>query len=188
VTGVLLVGGASSRFGSNKALAQFRGESLAERAWGVLGEAFGRRLAVGKAADGLELPFPVLDDGSAVRHPAAGVVAALRAAETDVCVVLPVDCPLVTADALRDLAAACADAAVPAEGGPLPGAYARSALPALERCLAEQGSLRRALEPLDLRRVRLDPALLADADTPAALAALEAPGATHLTTPHPPKG
>jgi molybdopterin-guanine dinucleotide biosynthesis protein A len=188
VTGVLLLGGSSSRFGSHKALAQFRGESLAGRAWRVLGEAFEHRLAVGKRADGLELPFLVLDDGSAVRHPAAGIVAALRAAETEVCVVLPVDCPLVTAAALRELAAACADAAVPDEGGPLPGAFARSSLPALERCLAEQGSLRRALEPLQVRRVALNPALLADADTPAALAALEAPGFTHLTTPHPPKG
>jgi molybdopterin-guanine dinucleotide biosynthesis protein A len=187
VTGVLLVGGSSRRFGSNKALARFGDESLAVRAWRVLGEAFEHRLAAGKGADALELPFPVLDDGSAIRHPAAGIVAALRAAETDVCVVLPVDCPLVTPAALRALAAACADAAVPADGGPLPGAFARSALPALERCLAEQGSLRRALEPLDVRRVPLDPALLADADSPAALAALD-PGVTHHTTPHPPQG
>jgi molybdopterin-guanine dinucleotide biosynthesis protein A len=188
VTGVLLVGGSSSRFGSNKALAQFRGERLAERGWRVLGEAFEHRVAVGKAADALALSFPLLDDGSAVRHPAAGIVAALRATETDVCVVLPVDCPLVTATALRELAAACADAAVPAEGGPLPGAFARASLPALERCLADEGSLRRALDPLDVRRVPLDPALLADADTPAALAALAAPGFAHLSTPHPPKG
>src|SRR5439155_19276943 len=49
LTGVLLVGGASSRFGSPKALAQF--ETLAERAWRVLGEACEERIAVGKAGD-----------------------------------------------------------------------------------------------------------------------------------------
>jgi molybdopterin-guanine dinucleotide biosynthesis protein A len=187
VTGVLLVGGSSSRFGSNKAVARFRGEPLAERAWRVLGEAFEHRLAVGKTSDALDLSFPLLDDGSPVRHPAAGLVAALRAAPTEVVVALPVDCPLVTRAALRELADACADAAWPAEGGPLPGAYRRTALPALERCLAEEGSLRRALERLDVRTVAIDPALLADVDTAAALAALEAAG-THLTAPHPPKG
>ena len=40
VTGVLLVGGASARFGSPKALARFGDETLADRAWRTLGEAF----------------------------------------------------------------------------------------------------------------------------------------------------
>ena len=72
LSGVLLVGGASRRFGSPKALARFRGETLAERAWRVLGEACDERLAVGKAGE-LELPFPVLDDGSELRAPIVGV-------------------------------------------------------------------------------------------------------------------
>jgi molybdopterin-guanine dinucleotide biosynthesis protein A len=67
LTGVLLVGGASRRFGSPKALAQLNGETLAERGWRVLGEACDERIAVGKTADALPLPFPVLDDGSRVR-------------------------------------------------------------------------------------------------------------------------
>ena len=177
LTGVLLVGGGSRRFGSPKALARLDGQTLAERGWRVLGEACEERLAVGKAADGLALPFPLLDDGVEVRHPAAGIAAALRVASTDVCVVLPVDCPAMTAAALRALGEACADAAVPTDGGPLPGAFRRSTLPALERCLAEGASLRRALAPLDVRRVALDPRLTADVDTPEALAAIEAPQA-----------
>ena len=48
LTGVLLVGGASTRFGSPKALARFDGETLAERAWRLLGEACDERIAVGK--------------------------------------------------------------------------------------------------------------------------------------------
>jgi molybdopterin-guanine dinucleotide biosynthesis protein A len=165
LTGVLLVGGASRRFGAPKALAMLAGETLAQRAWRVLGAACEERLAVGKHADGLPLPFPLVDDGTAVRHPAAGILAALRAAAHDVCVVLPVDCPLVSAEALVALGAACADAAVPAEGGPLPGAFSRTALPAIERCLAERSALRGALVELDVRRVKLDPLLLADVDT-----------------------
>lgn len=171
LTGVLLLGGASRRFGSPKALAELDGETLAERCWRVLGEACDERLAVGKAADGLELPFPLLDDGVDVRHPAAGIVAALRAAEHEVCVVLPVDCPRMTAEALRALGAACADAAWPA--GPLPGAYRRTALPALVQCLAEQGSIRSACAGLQVARVPLDPRIYADLDTPADLRALQ---------------
>ena len=66
LTGVLLVGGASRRFGSPKALARLDDETLAERAWRTLGEACDERLAVGKAADELALPFPLLDDGTEI--------------------------------------------------------------------------------------------------------------------------
>ncbi len=146
---MLLVGGASTRFGSPKALAELDGETLAERGWRVLGELCEERLAVGKQSDGLELPFPVLDDGSEVRASLAGLVAALRAATNELCVVLPVDCPLVTAellgDARRRVHGRC-DAAVP-QTGPLPGAYRRSALPTLEQALATgQLSIRDALD------------------------------------------
>jgi len=79
-TGILLVGGASERFGSPKALARLRGETLAERAWHVLGEACDEVIAVGKERDELELPFPVLDDGSGERAPIFGVIAGSVAA------------------------------------------------------------------------------------------------------------
>ncbi len=171
LTGVLLVGGLSRRFGAPKALASLGGETLAARGWRILGEACDERLAVGKAADGLPLPFPLIDDGTELRHPAAGIVAALRRAENDVCVVLPVDCPAMTPEALRRLGEACADAARPAgDAGPIPGAFRRTALPALERCLVEESSITRALAGLDVAVVELDPWLYADADTPAELA------------------
>jgi len=167
LTGVLLVGGASSRFGSPKALARLGGETLAERGWRTLGQACEHRLAVGKAADALELPFPVLDDGSDERAAIVGLAAGLRAAPTELCVVLPVDCPLVSSGLLLELAEACADAdaAVP-QTGPLPGVYRRSALPVLERRLAAgELVLRGALGELDARVVEIQPELLRDADT-----------------------
>ena len=61
-TGVLLVGGASERFGSPKALAAFRGETLAERAWRVLSDVCDEVIVVGKPDDAHELPFPVVGD------------------------------------------------------------------------------------------------------------------------------
>jgi molybdopterin-guanine dinucleotide biosynthesis protein A len=175
LTGALLVGGASRRFGSPKAMARFGAETLAERGWRVLGECCDERIAFGKKADALELPFPLVDDGSTVRAPIAGVVAALRRASHDVCVVLPVDCPLVTADDLRALAGACGDAAVP-PSGPLPGAYRKRALPVLERALAEgRLALRDAVAELDITTVALPPSHLANVNTPAELEALAAP-------------
>jgi molybdopterin-guanine dinucleotide biosynthesis protein A len=164
-TGVLLLGGLSRRFGSVKALAPLGSETLAERAWRALGDAFPHRIAVGKEADQLGFPFEVLDDGIDVRAPIAGVVAGLRAVQTEIAVFLPVDCPLVTPEALRELAEACSDAAVPV-GSALPGAYAQSARPVLEaRLAAGELDLLEALRELDTRTVELDGELLANINT-----------------------
>ena len=172
VTGVLLLGGASSRFGSPKPLARFRGEPLAVRAYRILGEAFETVIAVGKARDDLPLPFPVHDDGSDERAAIVGLAAGLRLAGTELCVVVPTDMPLITADLLRSLAEAAeaADAAV-VQTGPLPGAYRRSALPVLERRIAAgEFALRRALEELDTRIVEAAPEELRNVNTSADLA------------------
>jgi molybdopterin-guanine dinucleotide biosynthesis protein A len=166
LTGVLLVGGASTRFGSPKALARLGDETLAARAWRTLGEACDDRLAVGKHGDGLELPFELVDDGVETRAALVGIVAGLRAAPGRVAVMLPVDTPLVTADLLRELAAACAEAAAPT-AAPLPAAFASSALPVLERRLHEgRLALHEALDELDTRRIEVDEALLANVNTP----------------------
>jgi molybdenum cofactor guanylyltransferase len=158
-TGILLVGGASERFGSPKALARFRGETLAERAWRTLTGVCDEVVAVGKAFESLELPFPVLDDGSNERAPVFGVIAGLRAAQHESCVVLPVDCPLVTADLLVELLTA---RAVP-QTGPLPGAYTKGMLPELEaRAARSELSLRGVNENV----IRVDEAQLLNVNTP----------------------
>jgi molybdopterin-guanine dinucleotide biosynthesis protein A len=166
LTGVLLVGGASTRFGSPKALARYDGETLAAHAWRTLGEACEERLAVGKWADGLALPFELVDDETETRAAIAGIVAGLRAAPTEIAVVLPVDTPLVTPSLLRNLGAVCADAAAP-RTDPLPAAFRRRALPVLERRLREgRLALHEALDELDTKRIEVDAALLANVNTP----------------------
>ena len=172
LTGILLVGGASRRFGAPKALARFDGEPLAERAWRLLGECCAHRVAVGKAADDLPLPFAVVDDGTPVRAALAGLVAGLRAATTELCVVVPVDCPALTPKAIGELVRACADhaAAIP-HTGPLPGCYRRSALPVLERRLAVgELRLRDAAAELEAVRVALPEDVLLNVNTPADVA------------------
>jgi molybdenum cofactor guanylyltransferase len=177
---VLLVGGASSRYGSPKALIELDGELLHDRGRRVLAEACDEVLVVGKQG---ELPFDVIDDGADVRAPIAGVVAGLRAAAHDVCVFLPVDCPRITPALLRALGDACHDAAVP-QTGPLPGAWAKSALPLLESRLPNGPlALYRTYDELDVVTVAADPALLLDVDVPSDLAALGTPPAPASSAP-----
>lgn len=154
LTGILLVGGTSSRFGSPKELARYDGETLGDRARRLLGEACDERFEIG--------PEGIADPGTG---PVAAIAAGLRAASHDVAVVIPVDMPLLTAEALRDLASACRDAAV-AQNGPLPCAVARRALPAFE---TGERRLRTVLAGLDTAHVELDPALLANVNKPADL-------------------
>src|SRR5262249_26439578 len=144
------------------------GETLAERGWRTLGEACAHRLAVGKRDDGLSLPFAILDDGSEVRAPIVGLVAGLRAAPTDLCVALPVDCPLVTAAMLLALAAPCRDVAR-FQRGPLPGAFRRSSLGALE---AGELAIHAAVSGLEVAVLEADPGRLANVNTPRDLEAL----------------
>lgn len=164
---MLLVGGASVRFGSPKALAHFRGETFAERAHRTLEQAFADVIVVGKRGDDLPLPFPVLDDGSEDRAAIVGVAAGLRLAGSELCVVVPTDMPFLTAEFLQELAEAAdaVDVAAP-ETGPLPGAYRRSALPVLERHIAARDfALHRAVEELEVAIVPGNLELLRNVNT-----------------------
>lgn len=167
LTGVLLVGGASERFGSPKALAVFRGETLAERGHRLLAEACDEVLVVGKAGELPELPFPVVDDGTHDRAPVHGLLAGLRHARYETVLALPVDVPLITTGALRALGEA---GAVPSPRIPLPGAYPRALLPVLEARVAA-GKL--SLRGVNETTLEVSEELLVDVDTPAALAELE---------------
>lgn len=154
LTGILLVGGTSSRFGSPKELAEYEGETLADRAWRLLAEACDERLAVGRGG--------LADPGTG---PVAAIAAGLRVATHELAVVIPVDMPLLTSGALRLLVEACRDAAT-AQHGPLPCAVARHTLPAFE---TGERHLRTVLDGLDTARVELKEEVLANVNTPADL-------------------
>ena len=167
LTGVLLVGGASTRFGSPKALAQIDGETFAERGRRILADACDEVLVVGKRGD--DLPFDVVDDGTDVRAPIAGVVAGLRAAAEWSRSLVPVDCPWMTRPPSR--ARRRVQDGRAGEGA-LPGAWANPALPLLEERLAKGPlALYRAYDELAVVTVELDLAVVADVDTPGDLTA-----------------
>jgi len=163
LTGLLLVGGRSRRFGSPKALARLGDETFAERAWRLLGETCDERFAVGRAEG---LPFEPIADAVEGGGPLAGIVAGMRRARNDVVVAIPVDTPLLTPASLQELADACRDAAMP-PGSPLPCAIAQRALSVLEDALAHGDlALSAVLERIDTATVDLDPGLLANVNEP----------------------
>lgn len=155
LTGILLAGGASRRFGSPKSEAVLDGQTLLERAWRLLGDACDERFLVG--------PGGLDDPGTG---PVAAIDAGLRAATHEVAVVIPVDMPLLTVEALHALADACRDAAV-AQHGPLPCALRRSAW----RDTGER-RLRAVLADLDTAAIEFDENVLVNVNTPDELARL----------------
>ena len=145
LTGILLAGGTSTRFGSPKELAEFEGETLGDRAWRLLGEACDERIRVG--------PGGLDDPGTG---PVAAIAAGLRAASHEIAVVIPVDMPLLTAAALTR-----ARRRVPRRGGRAERAASVRDPP---RCVPEtdERRLRTVLAGLDTVSIRLPEEVLAN--------------------------
>jgi molybdopterin-guanine dinucleotide biosynthesis protein A len=132
IVGVVVAGGASSRFGSDKALAMLDGETLIERALRTVREVCeesvvadaGRRLAGGEDS---------VPDGSG-QGPIAAVLGAARSRPGRALLVLACDLPLVPAALLRRIAGEAGDWVVPRHAGglePLCALYRPAALAAL---------------------------------------------------------
>ena len=150
LTGVLLVGGASRRFGSPKALAQLGGQTLAERAWRILGEACDERLAVGKPATRWSCRSPCSTTGGGAgadrrgRRRRAGGAARGRAS----C------CPWTVRSSRLPRCARSGEAVAVPQTGPLPGAYTKAMLPELERRLVDGDFSLRGVNPQRARARR----------------------------------
>ena len=141
-TGVLLAGGQSLRFGSNKALAQLDGRRLIEYPAQILTELFAHRLLVTNQPEIYAfLGWPMTPDLIPGGGPLAGIEAALTCAATPYIFVAGCDMPHLDR-ALITLLCTLApgfDAVIPltAKGRePLHGVYARTALPAIKTALA----------------------------------------------------
>ncbi|TMA41938.1 MAG: molybdenum cofactor guanylyltransferase [Deltaproteobacteria bacterium] len=184
---VVLAGGESRRFGSDKALARFRGEPLIARVVRELRNVGFNQVAIAAkepekyadAASGAEL----LRDVRPIQTPLAGLAAGLRASRHALVFACAADMPFAADAALIDaLTAAIAghDAAVPHAAGslqPLCGLWWKDAcLRAAEALLARpRPPGPRAILPL-VRAARLDwpdPRPFLDADTPEVLRELE---------------
>jgi molybdopterin-guanine dinucleotide biosynthesis protein A len=163
--GAILVGGASSRLGRDKALVRVGGRTLVERAESALLAVVDQVVVVGKAGTSCPLPGRrwVTDDRPG-RSALAGLCRALAAAEDRPVLVVACDHPFLAPPLLRLLLDGLAGeaACVPGAGGrldPLVAAYdPRRIGSALEGRLA-RGELRLSSAVLSLR-----PRVLADAE------------------------
>lgn len=165
--GVVLAGGESSRFGSDKALAVLDGESLLTRAVQALQSWCDAVVVVGREA----APVPCLADWPrAGMGPLGGIAAALRHAAQqgfDEVLTLGVDC----AGLPGDLPVLLGPAPAYAASQPVIGRWPASAARAVETILLGQGkhSLRALAEAVSARAVAL-PQAPANINTPADLA------------------
>lgn len=186
-TGVILAGGASSRFGSPKAAALLAGRPMIEYPMTAMAEAGLRAVVVAKQDNELPALPPgveVLREPDKPRHPLRGIVTALETIDGPL-VICACDMPFVTARLLVWLASLPDDVAIAMAGGkpqPLLGRYSPVALPALREAMNEQSPVRRAVESAGARLIDQreldafgDPvALTADVDSREALAEAEA--------------
>jgi molybdopterin-guanine dinucleotide biosynthesis protein A len=142
VTGAVLAGGASRRFGSDKALARFRGERLIDRVVRALGAVCREVLIVGGDRDAYrDVAARYVADLRPGEGPLGGLATALGAASTAHVLLVACDMPLLGSQLLGAIAgrAGAADVVLP-EGpdGPEPlcALYAARCRAAVEAALA----------------------------------------------------
>lgn len=141
-TGVLLAGGQSRRFGSNKALAETDGYQLIEHPARVLAELFDHLLLITNTPELYDfLDWPTTPDLAPGRGPLAGIEAALIRAATPYIFVAGCDMPELDRTLIKHLCSLSPgfDAVIPisAKGWePLHGVYSQTALPAISAALA----------------------------------------------------
>ncbi len=102
VTAYILAGGKSTRMGTDKALLEFDGETLLNRALLKARSVADRTCIVG-AREKFEMYGPVIEDLYLECGPLGGIHAALQATATDLNLVLAVDMPFLPETALKYL-------------------------------------------------------------------------------------
>jgi len=147
MTGVVLAGGRSSRFGDDKALAPWRGKTLVEHVVEILKPVFPAVLVVVK--DRRRFRFleggkvRVVTDRYRERHALGGICTGLMRAATPRVFVAACDMPFISPRVIGTLARRVKgyDAVVPVFGGmpqPLCAIYSRECLGAIRRMIAEK--------------------------------------------------
>lgn len=160
VAGVILAGGKSSRFGSNKALALHQGAALIEGVTRRLAGLFPETLLITNTPQAYAfLGWPMAADQYPGCGPLAGIHAALRAVSQPRAFVCGCDMPLVNQALIRFLCELPGDHDVvlpwlPEGPEPLYAVYSKKALPVIEENLAQnQCKIGALYEKLRIRKV-----------------------------------
>ena len=112
VSGLVVAGGASGRFGADKRSVRVAGITLLDRALGLLAAVSDDVMVGARDPAGVPDGVRVVPDPMPDRGPMAGILAGLRHARRARLVVIPVDMPMLTPSFLRFLTDADPDAAV----------------------------------------------------------------------------
>ena len=161
ITGVVLAGGRSSRFGTNKALALYRGKFLIQHARDTLAAVFPSFVLVTNTPEQFAfLNMAMTSDRFRDMGPLAGIQAGLLQAGTPWIFVLGCDMPAVTPALVTFLCSMARDeydAVIPwLQTGPEPlcSLYHRTALPIIERQLKNgKPQLQELLGKISVRKV-----------------------------------
>jgi molybdopterin-guanine dinucleotide biosynthesis protein A len=161
ITGVILAGGKSSRFGSNKALAMVNGKPLIRHVADLMSSLFAECLLVTNTPEEYRfLSLPMTSDHYRDSGPLAGIHAALLQINTDRAFVVACDMPNLSPELIRyicNINEQQYDAIIPRlETGqePLFGIYHKSSLAVIDTCLQQKDcQIISAIEKLQLRRV-----------------------------------
>jgi len=138
VTGIILAGGKSSRFGSNKALSRIDGDRLIERLCRTVGSVTGRMMLITNTPEDYAfLKLESRKDLVSRCGPIGGIYTALRTAQTPLCLCVACDMPFVRPEFLEYMVERSAgyDVVVPVNDGrvePLCAVYRETCVPAIE--------------------------------------------------------
>lgn len=138
VAGVILAGGLSSRFGSNKALSRFEGERLIQRLCKTVGAATDRvMLITNTPEDYAFLDLESRQDLVPRCGPIGGIYTALRTANTPLCLCVACDMPFIRPEFLEHMIEQSPgyDVVVPMNDGreePLCAVYRDTCIPSIE--------------------------------------------------------
>jgi len=162
ITGVVLAGGQSRRFGSNKALARWRGKFLIQHVRDTLSSVFNDCLLVTNTPEQYEfLNMPTIRDIYQNLGPLAGIHSALCHTDKQWIFVIGCDMPAITPDFITFLcgfAEEDREAVIPwLETGaePLCSLYHKTALAKIELQLENQkAQVKKLLEKLSVRKVK----------------------------------
>jgi molybdopterin-guanine dinucleotide biosynthesis protein A len=144
VTGVILAGGKSTRYGSNKAFAELHGMRLIERTIRVMGLVFPRLLLVTNTpAEYAYLHLPMVEDIVKGLGPLGGIYTGLEVMEDENGFFVACDMPFLKEDLLRYMVTLRGDydAVVPRVKWlvePLHALYAKKCLPSIRESIRSQ--------------------------------------------------
>jgi len=104
ITGIILAGGSSSRFGKDKSLAQFKGVTFIENSINLLSQITSNILISSNSDHLKKFGYPVIFDKVKNIGPAAGILSTLQESQTEWNIIISIDLPLMNEHYLHYLA------------------------------------------------------------------------------------